>query len=91
MSYFKNNISIPRPCIPTAPSWFQWGSGRQSARSDRKDKSETKVRHANKNQMVSFGHADADSGEATPGTDFVVQKDLKKRALGIVNVAAQVD
>ena len=51
LSYFKNNISIPRPCFPTAPSGFQWGSGRQSARSDRNDKSEAKVRHANKDQI----------------------------------------
>ena len=41
--------------------------------------------------MVSLGHADADSGKAVPGPDFVAHKDLKKRALGIVNVAAQVD
>ena len=41
--------------------------------------------------MVSLGHADADSGEANPCPNFVVHKDLKKRALGIVNVSAQVD
>ena len=32
-----------------------------------------------------------DSGEANPGSNFVVQKDLKKSALGIVNVVAQMD
>ena len=59
--------------------------------SNERTKNEAKVRHANKDQLVSLGHGDTDSGEANPGSNFVVQKDLKKRALGIVNVAAQMD
>ena len=36
LSYFKKNISVPRPCFPKAPSGFEWGSGKRSARFERK-------------------------------------------------------
>ena len=78
LSYFKKNISVPRPCFPKAPSGFEWGSGKRSAHFERKDKNEAKVPHANKDQLVSLGHGDTDSAEATPGSNFVVQEGLKK-------------